>query len=171
METPSQPILAISYFFHLVATVVWVGGLLMLGLLVWPEARKALSDSPALATLLARLRKRFTPLTNLSLAVLIVTGLVQMTADPNYDGLLKFSNEWTRVILLKHIAIGGMFVSGLLLQYSVVPALERASLLAERGKGDPEASARLRRREVRLTWLNIGLGILVLAFSAWATSI
>jgi hypothetical protein len=64
-----------------------------------------------------------------------------------------------------------MFLSGLALQYGIMPALERATLLAERGKGDPVAYARLRRTELRLTWLNIGLGVLVLAFSAWATAI
>jgi hypothetical protein len=75
------------------------------------------------------------------------------------------------VILLKHVAIAGMVVCGLLLQYSVTPALERASLLLERGKGDPVEWARLRQREVRLTWVNVGLALLVLAFTAWATAL
>lgn len=168
---PSSTILAISYFFHLIATVVWIGGLVILGILVWPEARRVVSENATLDALLARLRKRFTVLSNLSLAVLLVTGLVQMTADPNYDGVLQFTNEWSRVILLKHLTIGGMVISGLVLQYGVAPALERVSLLVQRGKSDPAKWARLRRREVRLTWINIALGILVLAFSAWATAI
>jgi hypothetical protein len=29
----------------------------------------------------------------------------------------------------------------------------------------------LRKREIRLTWLNNGMGVLVLAFTAWATAI
>jgi uncharacterized membrane protein len=164
-------ILAISYFFHLVATVVWVGGLVILVILVWPEARRTLEDSPALLTLLTRLRQRFAPMSNLSLAVLVVTGLIQMTADSNYDGVLQFTNEWSRVILLKHIAIGGMFVCGMALHYWVTPALERATLLAQHDKGDANEWAKLRHREIRLTWLNVLLGILVLAFTAWATAI
>jgi uncharacterized membrane protein len=167
----SPLILAISYFFHLIATVVWIGGLVILVILVWPEARRALEDSPALHTLLMRLQRRFAPMSNLSLAVLVVTGLIQMTADSNYDGVLQFTNEWSRVILLKHIAIGGMFVCGLALHYWVTPALERASLLAQRGRGDANEWAKLRRNEVRLTWLSVILGILVLAFTAWATAI
>jgi len=167
----SQSTLAISLFFHMVATVVWVGGLVILALLVWPETRRILASSPALYALLTRLRKRFFPLANLSLAVLIVTGLFQMTADPNYEGMLTFDNEWSRAMLFKHIAFVGMVVCGLLLQFGVVPALERASLLAERGRGDPAEWERLRRREVRLTWLNVGLGVLVLAFTAWATAL
>lgn len=167
----SQSLLAISYFFHLIATVVWLGGLATMTVLVWPEMRRVLADNPALLSLLTRIRKRFSPLTNFSLVVLVITGFVQMAADPNYDGVLQFTNEWSRVILLKHVAIAGMVVCGLVLQYGVAPALERASLLLERGKGDPGEWERLRRREVRLTWVNVGLGVLVLAFTAWATAI
>jgi putative copper export protein len=143
----------------------------ILTLMVQPTAQRVVAESKTLDALLNRLRQRFTPLANFSLAVLIVTGLVQMTGDANYEGVLQFDNEWSRVILLKHIAIGGMVTCGLLLQYGVAPALERASLLAERGKDDPAATAALRRREARLTWAALALGIVVLGFSAWATAI
>ncbi|MFN8372653.1 MAG: CopD family protein [Anaerolineae bacterium] len=164
----NKTILAISLFFHLMSTVIWIGGLVTLSILVFPEVRRALENQPALYTLLTRLRKRFTPLSNLALAVLIVTGLTQMSLDPNYNGILQITNTWSVVMLLKHLTIGGMIVSGLALQYLVAPALERVSLLVERGKGDTEEWTRLRRRELRLTWLNVALGVLVLAFSAWA---
>lgn len=167
----SQSSLAISLFFHLLATVVWIGGLVILTVLVWPETRRILADSPALYRFLTRLRQRFMPLTHLSLAVLLVTGLFQMTANPNYEGVLQFGNEWSRAILLKHVALVGMVVCGVALQFWVVPALERASLLLEHNKGDVEDWARLRRYEVRLTWLNVILGLLVLGFTAWATAI
>ncbi|MBZ0301428.1 MAG: CopD family protein [Anaerolineae bacterium] len=167
----SQSILAVSLFFHLIATVVWIGGLVILTVLVWPETRRILAENPGVYSLLTRLRRRFLPLTNLSLAVLIVTGLFQMTADPNYEGVLQFGNDWSRAILLKHLAVGGMVICGVALQFWVAPALERASLLVERQKGDPDEWARLHRLEVRLTWINVALGVLVLGFTAWATAL
>lgn len=167
----SPSILAISYFFHLIATIVWIGGLVILTIMVLPEARRVLGTNPEFYSLLARLRKRFTPLSNLSLVVLVVTGLIQMAGDSNYDGVLQFTNEWSRVILYKHIAVLGMFVCGLALQYWVVPSLERATLLAERHKGDAAELDRLRAREARLTWVNLILGVLVLGFTAWATAL
>ncbi|MBL8156105.1 MAG: CopD family protein [Anaerolineae bacterium] len=167
----SQPVLAISLFFHIVSTVLWIGGQIIMALLVWPEMRRVLKESPALYQLLNRLRQRFVPMSWLALVVLVVTGLSQMTADPNYDGVMQITNEWSRVMLLKHLTIGLMVLSGLVLQYGVVPALERTSLLVERGKGDPAEWERLRRREVRLTWFNVGLGVLILAFSTWAGSL
>src|SRR6187549_2402877 len=99
----NQTILAISLFFHLMSTVIWIGGLVILSILVFPEARRALENQPALYTLLSRIRKRFTPLSNLALAVLIVTGLTQMSLDSNYEGILQITNTWSVVLLLKHI--------------------------------------------------------------------
>ncbi len=166
-------LLALSYFLHMVATVVWIGGLVLLVVLVWPEARALLSrtdHSGTVLELLDRLRKRFYPLANLSLVVLIVTGLYQMDQNPHYDGLLQLTNAWTRAILLKHVAVLGMLVIGLVMQWGVGPALERATLLARRGKDSPDLE-RLRRRERQLTALNCGLGLIVLVFTAIATSI
>lgn len=167
----SPSILAISYFFHLLATIVWIGGLVLLVVLVLPEARRVLGTNREFYALLTRLRRRFMPMSNLSLAVLVVTGLVQMSGDSHYDGVLQFTNDWSRVILFKHVAVAGMFICGLALQYGVAPALERATLLVEKAKGDPAELDRLQRREARLTWINVGLGVLVLGFTAWATAL
>jgi uncharacterized membrane protein len=155
----------------LVATVVWIGGLVTLTVFVWPETRRVLANNPALYGFLTRLRKRFFPLTNFSLVVLTLTGFIQMSGDPHYDGLLQFTSDWARVLLLKHVAIIGMVICGLALQFWVTPALERASLLLEHGKGDTATWERLRGREVRLTWLNVILGVVVLGFTAWITAL
>jgi uncharacterized membrane protein len=114
-------LLAINYFFHLIATIVWIGGLALLVLVVWPAARQSLEGDPAQASLLKAIRQRFTPLANLSLVVLIVTGMFQMSADPNYDGMLVIDNDWSRAILLKHVAILGMVIAGVAVQWGVAP--------------------------------------------------
>ena len=143
----SQPTLALSLFFHLTATAFWIGGLLLTVITVWPESRRALGEGSESMRLLMRLRQRMTPYFNLALAVLLVTGLFQMTADEYYDGLMQFDNEWSRVILLKHIALLGMIVCGALIQFWVAPTLERLTLLDSKGKGDPVEYARQRRRD------------------------
>jgi uncharacterized membrane protein len=165
----TNQILAISLFFHLMATVIWVGGLFVTSILVWPEAQRTLQQTPAFYALLGRIRRRFTPLGNFSLAVLIVTGLTQMSLDSHYEGFLNIANTWSVVILVKHLTIGGMILVGIILQYAVFPALERTSMLVERGKTQAEADwQRLRKREIRLTWINVILGVAILALSAWA---
>jgi len=140
-------------------------------LVVWLAAGRTLGDDPRWPDLLAELRRRFMPLANLSLVILIMTGLFQIGGDPNYGGLLVFDNGWSRAILLKHIAIAGMVVAGALLQFGVAPAQERQALLRLRGKADPAESARLLRRERQLNTLNLAPGTLVLAFTAVATAL
>ena len=169
----SDVLLAISFFLHLVATIVWLGGLLFMIVIVWPETRTLIAkqdQSGALLVLLDRLRKRFYPLANLSLVVLIVTGFFQLGKNPHYDGLLQFTNDWTRAILLKHVAILGMLVAGVLLQWRVMPALDRANLLVRRGKEAPDLE-RLQRRERQLLAVSCILGIVVLFFTAVATAV
>lgn len=171
----SPLILAASYFVHLLATVVWLGGLAILAILVHPEARRTLQNSPGMYQFMNRLRKRFVPMANFSLAVLVTSGMVQMAGDENYLGVLDFSNSWSVAMLLKHIAVAGMVVCSLALQYAVAPALERTSLLLERGKDSGAANThtweRLSRRETALTWANNGLGALVLLCTAWMTAL
>jgi uncharacterized membrane protein len=172
MVFQTNQILAISLFFHLMATTIWIGGLVITSILVWPEAQRTLQQTPTLFSLLGRIRKRVTPLSNFSLAVLIVTGLTQMSLDSNYEGFLNFANTWSVVMVVKHLVIGAMIVVGIILQYAVFPALERMSLLVERGKSQAEGDLiTLRQREIRLTWINVFLGIIVLALSAVAGSL
>ncbi|MCI0714141.1 MAG: hypothetical protein L0154_28550 [Chloroflexi bacterium] len=162
-------LLTASYFIHLIATVVWLGGLLIFSLLVYPEARRTLTNHNENRQLLLNLQKRFRPIANLSLVTLLGTGLIQMSADANYKGLLVIENTWSVAILLKHIAFGGMIVVLLVLQFGVMPALERAMMLASKGK--PNELDALLAREAKLTWLQMGLGGLVLIFTAVATAL
>lgn len=167
----SQAALAISLFFHILATVVWIGGILLITFLVIPQVNHVLEDQTTLHQILLRIRGRFAQVSNLALVVLIVTGLLQMTADPNYDGLLQLDNQWSRVLLLKHMLIVIMAILGLSLQLSVAPALERVSLLLQHGKNRDSEWERLRRKERRLTVMIALLAILILATSAWLVSI
>lgn len=167
----SEAALTLSLFFHIAATVIWIGGILLITFLVVPELNRALTEQPALHQLLTRLRVRFTIVGNLALTVLIVTGLLQMSTDPNYEGLLRFSNRWSQALLLKHVLIIVMALCGLLLQFAVAPALERASLLRRRGLDERDEWARLQLRERRLTIVIAMLALAILAASAWLTAI
>ena len=167
----SEAALALSLFLHIAATVIWIGGILLITFLVVPEVNRALAEQTALYQLLRRLRRRFTIIGNLALVTLIVTGVLQMSTDPHYDGLLSFSNRWSQVLLIKHLLIIVMAIAGLILQFAVAPELERTSLLLERGAGDAAVWRKLRRREGRLSLLIAALALLILATSAWLTAI
>jgi uncharacterized membrane protein len=60
MTTPFWA-LTLAYWLHLLATVLWIGGLVVLSLLVLPAARKTL-EPQAYASLLADIERRLDPL-------------------------------------------------------------------------------------------------------------
>lgn len=164
--------LSLLYGLHLIATVVWVGGLFVQAAIVWPAARGALGPGLLLADLQARWRRVFNPLAWLSLAVLIVTGMFQMSADPNYHGTLVVDSVWSVAILVKHVAAAGMAVFGAASQAWVQPELARAQLQLRRNRGDaaPGAPNPAERRETLLLWLNLACALVVLICTAVATS-
>lgn len=167
MTLLSPWILALSYWLHMIATIVWVGGLALMALVVWPGARAVLGPGPELASLIRRLQSKFSTLAWASLAVLTATGLTQMAGNENYTGVLRIDNPWAVAILVKHLAIGGMILIGVYMQMQLQPALTRLALLEARGHAAPEAE-KLRQRELNLTRLNLVCGVLVLGFTAVA---
>lgn len=169
-------ILVVSYWFHLLATVVWLGGLALMLLVAWPALRRGtLADNHWLA-----LQQRFMPWANGSLIVLLITGFVQMTNDPNYNGFLLIDSLWAGAILIKHLAFGAMVVIGVYVQWSLYPAMDRLKLLAEKRpsrqaqdkpsliQSEQEA---LTQRELRLLRLNLLCAVAVLFCTAVATAV
>lgn len=166
MEATPTWALTIAFWLHMLATVVWIGGLAALSILILPAARKAL-DAQAYAVLIESVQRRLDPVGWLCLLLLVATGLVQMSANPNYHGFLTINNQWAVAILIKHIIFAGMTGVSAYLTWGLLPALRRAALLQARGQTAAGAE-RMRSQELLLLRLNLILGILVLALTAVA---
>ena len=163
-------IISLSFFFHLIATVAWIGGLVTLAFIVQPVLNHVVTDVRERARLNEAVFKRFQPIANLSLIVLILTGMVQTFTNRFYKGFLQFDNTWAQAILFKHLAIVGMIILAGIITFSVQPALQRNALLVANGVADEAQSARLQQQQVRLTRLNLALSVLVLFFTAIASA-
>ncbi len=161
-------VLAASYWVHLIATVIWLGGIALMAFIAWPALRQGtLSANQWFA-----LQKRLLPWVNGALVLLLITGFIQMTNDDNYSGFLAIDSLWAWAILLKHVAYGGMVALTIYLQFILYPAMSRLALL---GETHPETAAaerdRLARREVRLLRVNVVCALGVLLFTAIATAV
>ncbi|MEK7323772.1 MAG: hypothetical protein AAB217_00785, partial [Chloroflexota bacterium] len=130
----SDWLVVVSYFLHFVATVVWVGGILLMVGDGYPGLRRALGVGPQTGAAIAELQRRLAPLYLLSLIALGLTGLIQMSVNSNYEGLLVFGNIWSVAILLKHIAFLLMSAITAYSIWSLSPALNRLTLLEAKGK-------------------------------------
>ena len=158
--------LSIAYWLHMLATVIWIGGLTTLALLVLPAAQRAL-QSQAYATLLAEIQKRLDPLGWFCLAILMGTGLFQMSSNPNYQGFLAIDNRWALAILVKHGVFILMVAACAYLTWGLLPELRRLALRQAQGQ-DVTGMARLQRRNLLLLRINLALAVLILALTALA---
>ncbi|NCF65803.1 MAG: hypothetical protein GWP61_07505 [Chloroflexi bacterium] len=161
-------ILAISYWIHLLATIVWLGGIAMMALVAWP----ALKQGVLASNQWLNIQRRFVPWANISLVILLITGLVQMTNDANYTGFLSVDSVWAWAILFKHLAFMGMVLITVFIQVFLYPSMSRLTLLAEK---HPKTAAsereKLHRQEIWSLRLNLLCAVAVLLFTAIATAI
>lgn len=168
-ETTPYWALSLAFWLHMLATVAWIGGLVAVVILVLPAARKSL-EPETYAHFLEQLQRRLNPLGWLSLAVLLATGLFQMSANPNYEGLLSISNRWAASMLIKHILFIGMIGVSAYLTWGILPALRRIAMRQAKGL-DAQAAEQLQSRETLLLRINLVLGVLILGLTALARAV
>jgi len=167
LETPPTWALALVFWFHMLATVAWLGGLAAIAILVLPVTRRVLKPTDQLA-FIEGIQRRLEPLAWFSLAILIVTGLFQLSVNPHYDGFLSTTGQWSLAILTKHSLVVLMIVVSAIQTWEVLPAIRRGLVRIEKGQASEEEVKRLQKQETLLLRLNIGLSILILAATAFA---
>ena len=167
LETPPTWAVALVFWLHMLATVTWLGSLAAIAILVLPAAKRTLRPADLLVFIEA-MQRRLEPLAWFSLAVLIVTGLFQLSINPHYDGFLSTSGQWSLAILTKHITVVLMVVVSAIQTWEVLPAIRRGLMRVEKGQIEEAEVVRLQKREALLLRLNIGLSIVILAATAFA---
>lgn len=161
-------ILAFSYWIHLLATVIWLGGLAILALIALPALRQQTLERNQWV----EFQKRLTPWINGSLILLLMTGFVQMTVDDHYKGFLIFDSLWAWALLVKHIIFIALAAVTIYLHWVVQPQMDRVLLLAQqRPKLAAAEQEQLQYREQRLLWTNLVLAVLILLFTAVMTAV
>ncbi len=98
-------LIALSYWLHTLATVVFVGHFVLLAAIYLP----ALANTP---TALSAISKRSRWWLYASMLVFTITGVYLMFVDPNYQGIGNFNNFWSVMMLVKHLLLVGMIGMG-----------------------------------------------------------
>jgi uncharacterized membrane protein len=159
-------ILSVAYTLHMLATVLWVGGLVFQSLFLLPMLTSNSLEFGA-RDKLTFLQTRFQPIAWLCLAILFGTGLTQMTGHPQYEGLLAIQNRWSVAILIKHLSIVPMLGITAFQSFFLHPGLQRELLKAKHADTSHGASKAL-RTERQLVMTNVLFSIIVLALTAIA---
>ena len=166
MSPPPIWAIALTYWLHMLATVLWVGSLAAISFLVLPAMKRTL-DTETQLVFIEAMQKRLEPIAWFSISLLIITGLFQMSVNPHYDGFLSTSTQWSLAILVKHILGIIMVVVSAIQTWEVIPAIRRGILMSKKNNNATELDT-LRRREITLLRINFGLSVLILAATAFA---
>jgi len=101
-------IVSLSHFLHILATVVWVGGIFMTLLVILPGSKTALESGPLVGKLMKEVGQRFTPLANMSILILIVSGLILLYANRNFTSFGDLLKSWNILIFCKFAVVAVM---------------------------------------------------------------
>ena len=148
-------ILITCYWSHLVATVLWVGGIIFILFFAMPSSKQVLGAESG--RLMGEISKRFTPAANMSIIVLVMTGAVLAGLNRQYSGIAFLANSWSSALTVKSILVFGMiavhFYRGMVLAHKIM-----------RTTAETEKKS-LQKLSLNLVRVNFALGLLVLLIS------
>ena len=153
-----KEVLSVGFIWiHLLATVVWLGGMAFILLVASPSARRAVGEDAA--KVMGEVTRRFTPLANGSILLLLLSGLALLAMTGSFSEPVLLSGRGT-VIVFK------------LLLFLLMAAVHfyRGKVLAPRIARTPpeQGKASLQKLSLNLVKVNLLAGLAVLLFSAVA---
>lgn len=148
-------ILAASHWVHLIATVVWIGGIVFILFVAIPSAKQVLG--PEAGKLMGDISKRFTPIANYCIIFLLVTGIILTALNKQLSEIESVRNNWTLFLIMKHVLVLGMIVVHFYRGLILAPKIARTESAGQK--------ASLQRLSLNLVKVNFCLGLLVLLFS------
>ncbi len=150
MTSPAIPIAVL--FLHNLFTVVWVGGLIVLGAVILPVTSKTLGKGAKTKELIDKIQNRLSVFVYISMLSLLGTGMLLASRAPQFEGF-SFANSYSTVLAIKHIVV--ILMVGIAL----------CRRIALKQKGD-KPQPRRRQAGLGLLYANVFLGIVVLLLSA-----
>ena len=146
-------------FFHLLATVVWIGGMFYMDLILMPSITKI--DPGESGKLMGIIAKKFTITAWSAIIVLIITGVLKTPADMYFNT----SDEYGIYLLIKHVLIIGAIIIGLIITLVYVPGLKANS--PKPGEKPSAEFISYSKKIEHLSKTNLVLGILILICASW----
>lgn len=91
-------------FFHVMATILWIGGMIVNNLVIRPALQKALQPEQV-NEIMGIIMSKFRIIVYVSIIVLFVTGIPMKIVSENYVGIIDFSSIWGIVSFVKHVFV------------------------------------------------------------------
>ena len=148
----------INVVVHVLAAVIWLGGLFFFALVGAPVLRR-IEPSALRASLFQQLGERFRTVGWSAIALLLVTGVINLhfrgVLDRDFVNAAFWSTRFGHILGVKLVAILAMLVLQVFHDFHLGPAAGRAS-------AGSEEAIRLRRRAALVARFSALLGLLIL---------
>lgn len=156
----------ISILLHILAAIVWIGGMVFLGIVLIPVLRQARTTSPSLyGELIHRTGTRFRNVGWASLLLLVVTGFVNLgrwgVDHARLASADLWASPWGRILAVKLVLVVVAIAISLVHDLVIGP---RATRVLREAPGSPRA-LRLRRLAGWMGRLNLLLAVAIVALA------
>lgn len=145
---------------HLLATVVWIGGIFCNVIVTFPAARKTLEPKIA-GAFIGTVGKRFRVIIYISMIVLLGSGTFLNFIDENFFGPMTFSHSWLLHTFIKHALVAILVVLTLYAFEIGVPKIRKLA-----AKGPSPELEKAQRIQMAVGYINLCLGIIILLLSS-----
>ena len=152
--TPQTIVFSLVSFFHDLFTAIWMGGLLVTVLAYLPAVKNALGAGPQVKKVMMEFQKRQSVWVYVSMAGLILTGLLMTNRSPQFESLFGFGNPYSVALSIKHILVIAM------IGVSLYRVLGRSTMTPEK-----------ERLNMKLLFINAALAVLVLLTSGFTAAL
>ena len=148
-------LLIVSAWIHLIAAVVWVGGIFFILFVALPSAKKTLEQPGAF---MGTLSKRFVPLANISILLIIVSGFIMSLSSQSLSEIASLGNLRSQTLSAKSMIALIMTVIHFYRGLILTPKISK--LMTEGGRSTE--AGRLQRLSLNLVKANFFFGVTVL---------
>ena len=152
-------IIAIINWLHLLATIIWIGAMIILLLIIIPSVKDSLQDKEISNKFMKSIGKKMTFLVNISIILLIITGIFLGIFIPMVKEIK--STDWVILLIIKHAVVFIMVVIHICRLKVIAP------LIQIKGKENPTSKSylKLKSLQMNLVWVNLVLGMITLFIS------
>lgn len=141
-----------SAWLHLISTVIWIGGIIFILFVAIPSSKQALG--PDAGKLMGEISKRFTPLANYSILLLLITGIALTFLKGYFFGFHFFEGYHSLTLSLKYILACVMIAIHFYRGMVLAPNIGRTE--------SPDKKTSLQKLSLYLVKTNLALGIIIL---------
>lgn len=111
---------------HVLATVLWFGGMFINFIVIRPSAAKTLNPETA-GKFQKILMQRFRIIVYVSIVVLGITGIPMKIVSEHYAGIVSFDHIWGTVSFVKHLIYGVLVLLAVINFEVLAPRMAKAA--------------------------------------------